>query len=388
VCANLLARRDMCGYADGQAYVYLTELERATMPGCPAKGQSPMPDSVLQSEIAEQPATLERLLAAESAAVLKLARALKQHSYSYVLIAARGTSDNAARYAQYLFGRMLGLPVALATPSLHTQYGAAMRFDGALVIGISQSGKSPDICTVVEDARRAGAPTIAITNDPASPLAQAAADLIELHVGAERSIAATKTYTASLAALALLILSLAEDSAGLELLRAVPQAVDATLALEAPMQAIGAAISNASAMVTISRGYNYATAWEIAQKLKELTYVPTEPYSSADFQHGPIAMLSGGFPVICIAPQGAVASDLEALAPRMRERGARLVAISDVPAILDAADFPARLPASVDERFSPITAVVPGQQLSVFLARARGIDPDQPRGLRKVTETI
>ncbi|HEU5086418.1 MAG TPA: SIS domain-containing protein, partial [Roseiflexaceae bacterium] len=171
-------------------------------------------------------------------------------------------------------------------------------------------------------------------------------------------------------------------------LRAVPQAVAATLALDETMQAIAGAISDATAMVTISRGYNYATAWEIAQKLKELTYVPTEPYSSADFQHGPIAMLGNGFPVIYIAPQGAVAGDLEELAPRMRARGARLVAISDVPGVLAAADLPAALPATVDERFSPITTVVPGQQLALYLAVARGIDPNNPRGLRKVTETM
>jgi glucosamine--fructose-6-phosphate aminotransferase (isomerizing) len=346
-----------------------------------------MPESVLQSEIREQPDTLERLLQTETSRVQQLAETLGRRQFLYVMIAARGTSDNAARYAQYLFGSALGLPVVLATPSLHTQYGARLRFDGALVVGISQSGKSPDISAVLDDARRAGAPTIAITNDGDSPLAHAADDVIELHVGAERSIAATKTYTAQLAALALLVLSMAGDSAGLAQLHAVPRAVHATIELEARMQAIAGAISDATAMVTISRGYNYATAWEIAQKLKELTYVPTEPYSSADFQHGPIAMVDQGFPVVCIAPQGAVASDLEALGPRLRERGARLVAISDVPAILASADFPAALPASVDERFSPITAVVPGQQLSLFLALARGIDPDRPRGLRKVTET-
>lgn len=346
-----------------------------------------MSASVLESEIAEQPAALERLLSAETAAVRSLAQTLSRRRIDYVLIVARGTSDNAARYAQYLFGSALGLPVALATPSLHTRYGAKMRFDGALAIGISQSGQSPDICAVLEDARRAGAPSVAITNDPASPLALAADHVIALHVGKERSVAATKSYTGQLAALALLILSMAGDEAGLATLSRIPEAVGATLALGPRMVEIAEAMRDASAMVAIGRGYNYATAWEIAQKLKELTYIPTEPYSAADFQHGPIAMVDAGFPVLLIATQGAVAGDLAGLAQRLHDRGALLAAISDVPEILNAASHPAALPVSVDERFSPLTSVVPGQYLSVFLARVRGIDPDQPRGLNKVTAT-
>lgn len=330
---------------------------------------------------------LARLLDTEGEPVRALARDLAARRFNYVLIAARGTSDNAARYAQYLFGVALGLPVALAAPALHTLYGAPLRFEGALVIGISQSGQSPDICAVVADAQAAGAATIAITNEVESPLARAAGHVIALHAGPERSIAATKTYTAQLAALALLGLSLAGDEAGLAALRAVPDAVAATLALDGRMAEIAAALSDADAAVTISRGYNYATAWEIALKLKELTYVPTEPYSAADFQHGPIALVRAGFPVVLAAPQGATEEGLAALAARLRELGARLVAISDSAAILATADLPARLPAGVEERFSPLTAVVAGQLFAMHLAHARGIDPERPRGLRKVTET-
>lgn len=346
-----------------------------------------MSASVLEGEIAEQPAALERFLAAESVRVGAIARSVAQLPINHVQIVARGTSDNAARYAQYLFGTALGLPVALSTPSLHTRYGAHMRFGGGLVIGISQSGQSPDICTVLEDAQRAGAPTIAISNDPESPLARAADHVIALHVGKERSVAATKSYTAQLAALALLIMGMSGDTAGLEALAAAPAAIDATLSLGPRMREIGDALADARAMVAIGRGYNYATAWEIAQKVKELTYVPTEPYSAADFQHGPIAMVEPGFPVVLIATRGAVAGDLAALAERLRDRGARIAAISDVPEVLAASGLPAPLPASVDERISPITSVVPGQYLSVYLARARGVDPDAPRGLNKVTNT-
>jgi glucosamine--fructose-6-phosphate aminotransferase (isomerizing) len=346
-----------------------------------------MTESILHAEIREQPESLARLLDAEMGPVQTLARGLAARRHNYVLIAARGSSDNAARYAQYLFGTVLGLPVALATPSLHTLYGARLQFAGALVVGISQSGQSPDICAVVDDARQAGAPTVAITNDGDSPLARAAGHVIPLHAGPERSVAATKTYTTQLAAMALLALSLAGDDAGLARLRALPEALAATLALDDRMAEIATQERDMSTAVTISRGYNYATAWEIALKLKELTYVPTEPYSGADFLHGPIALVRESFPVLLIAPRGAAAEDMATLAQRLRGMGARLLAISDVPDVLAAADQRAELPYSVEERLSPLTTVVAGQLFAMHLARARGLDPDQPRGLRKVTTT-
>jgi len=343
--------------------------------------------STLLEEIYEQPAALRRLIDAEMEPMTRLAQALHARDFRYVVIAARGTSDNAARYAQYLIGATLGMPVALATPSLHTRYGVHLRFDGALVIGISQSGASPDICAVVSDARRSGAPTIAITNHPESPLAQAAEFVVPIHAGIERSIAATKTYTAQLAALAMLTLSLANDTAGLAALATIPDAMEATLALDERMREIAGEMAGATAAITIGRGYHYATAWEIALKLKELTRVVAEPYSAADFQHGPIALVHEGIPIVLIATQGAVADDLAALASRLRNLGAHLTAISDVSIILETADRPAPLPVSVEERFAPMTAVIAGQLLAFHLTHARGLDPDRPHGLRKVTET-
>jgi glucosamine--fructose-6-phosphate aminotransferase (isomerizing) len=343
--------------------------------------------STLHSEIMDQPQTFARLLDTEVERTVLLARELAARPIHYVVIAARGTSDNAARYAQYLFGALLGLPVALATPSLHTLYRAHVHFDDALVIGISQSGQSPDICSVVADAQQAGAPTIAITNMPDSPLARAASHTIALHAGLERSIAATKTYTAQLGALALLVLSIANDSAGLQSMRSLPQAIEQVLTLDARIRDVAAHLRDAAAAVTLGRGYNYATAWEIALKIKELTYLPTEPYSSADFQHGPIALVREGFPIIMAAPRGLVTDDLAALAQRLRDLGARQVILSDVPELLAFADEAVHLPVSVDERFSPITTIVAGQLLAFHLAHARGVDPDQPRTIRKVTET-
>lgn len=346
-----------------------------------------MTTSTLLEEIYEQPVVLRRLVEAEMEPMIRLAHALNARDCRYAVIAARGTSDNAARYAQYLMGATLGMPVALATPSLHTRYGAHLRFDNALVIGISQSGASPDICTVISDARRSGAPTVAITNNPESPLAQAAEFVVPIHAGIERSIAATKTYTAQLATLAMLILSLANDTAGLAMLATIPDAVEATLALDGRMREIAGEMAGATAAIAIGRGYHYATAWEIALKLKELTRIVAEPYSAADFQHGPIALVHEHMPIVLIATRGAVADDLAALAVQLRNFGAHLTAISDIPFILETVDRPAPLPVSVEERFAPMTAVIAGQLLAFHLTRARGLDPDRPHGLRKVTET-
>ncbi len=343
--------------------------------------------SVLRDEIFEQPAALERLMRLEEAHIAAVARQLGTRQYAGVVIAARGSSDNAARYAQYLFGTSLGLPVALAAPSLHTLYAAPMRYRDMLVIGVSQSGQSPDICSVIADARRDGAATVALTNAAASPLALAAEHQVDLHAGAERSVAATKSYTAQLTALAALVFALADDRAGLASLHRLPDAIDAVLRLEPAVAAAAAAEAAMPACVTLGRGYNYATAWEIALKMKELTYVPTEPYSAADFRHGPIALIARGFPAVLVAPAGATAADLAALTARLAELEAHVIAISDEDAVLRHARHPLRLPVTVDERLSPITAVVVGQCFARQLALARGVDPERPRGLQKVTAT-
>ncbi len=343
--------------------------------------------SVLRDEIFEQPAALERLLRLEGAHIAAVARQLGARRYAGVVIAARGSSDNAARYAQYLFGTSLGLPVALAAPSLHTLYAAPLHYHDMLVIGVSQSGQSPDICTVIADARRSGAATLAITNAADSPLAQAAEYQLDLHAGAERSVAATKSYTAQLTALAALVFALADDRAGRESLERLPTAIEAVLRLESSIAAVAVAEAAMPACVTLGRGYNYATAWEIALKMKELTYVPTEPYSAADFRHGPIALIARGFPVVLVAPVGATTDDLAALAARLAELEAHVIAISDADAVLRHARHPLRLPVTVDERLSPITSVVVGQCFARQLALARGIDPERPRGLQKVTAT-
>ena len=338
--------------------------------------------SILRTEIFEQGDALARFLDAESANVARIAKKIRASNIESITIAARGTSDNAGMYGKYVFAAFNHLPVALATPSLYTVYQTPPQLKNTLVIGISQSGESPDILAVLQEAKKQNTPTLAITNSEGSPLAQVADDVILQHAGVEKTVGATKTYTTQLGALALLSVSLANDAARRHELDAVPDAVRQALQADASAAPIAARWRNTNAALVIGRGYNYATAFEIALKLKELTYVLAEPFSSADFMHGPIAVVQDQFPVIVIAPQGQVSQDLFALARDLRERGADVATIADDPSAS------LILPTTLPEWLSPIPAVVPGQLLAMHLTIAKGFDPDHPRGLKKVTRTL
>lgn len=343
--------------------------------------------SQLEREIHEQPEAIERLLVVGRENVDEIAARIRAYGPRFVMIAARGTSDNAARYAQYVFGARNGLPVALATPSLFTLYHAPPKLAASLVIGISQSGQSPDIVAVVTEARAQGALTLALTNDPDSTLARAAELCLELHAGQEQAIAATKTFTNQLTALAMLSGTLQEDVESRNELAALPGHMAETLRLNGEISGVAVRFAPARQFVVIGRGYNYATAFEIALKIKETSYVVAEAYSSAEFLHGPIAIVDEGIPAIVIAPSGTVYHDVESLHDVLVRRNASVIAISDRKELLDRgiASFP--LPEGIPEWISPIVAVVPGQLWALELARAKGIDPDRPRGLSKVTRT-
>ena len=347
-----------------------------------------MNSSTLFRDIHEQPNALARFLDAESANVQRIAAEINRCQPTYLTIAARGTSDNAATFAKYVFASFNGLPVALATPSLYSIYHTPPRLTDSLVIAISQSGESPDILAVVEEAKRQQTLTLAVTNSAESRLARAADMVILQHAGEEKTIAATKTYTTQLAALALLSITLADDSARRRELEAVPAAVAGALSLDSPVEQAAARLREMHTCLVIGRGYNYTTAFEIALKLKELAYVIAEPFSSADFMHGPFALIQGGFPVIVIAPRGRVCDDLIAVSSQLKNRSADLIVISDSPDALALADSPLVLPVSQPEWLSPLTAVVPGQLLAYHLTTAKGFDPDHPRGLTKVTRTL
>ncbi len=343
--------------------------------------------SRLRQEIHQQPQVLTRLLAEQDRTAAAIAAAIRRRDVRYAVFAARGTSDNAARYAQYLFGALNRLPVALATPSLFSIYGTPPRLADALVLGVSQSGQTPDIVAVVEAGRRDGAVTVAVTNAPESPLARAAEHVLPLGAGEERAVAATKTYTGQLAALALLAAHLAQDEERLAALRRVPRAVEAALSLDDAIARAAQRYAHVTQCVVIGRGYNYATAYEIALKLKELSYVVAEPYSSADFRHGPVALVERGFPVVVVAPRGAVYDDVLALTRKLADRDAELMVISGRDEALDLARVPLRLPVGLPEWLSPFTCIVPGQLLALHATLAKGYDPDHPRGLTKVTKT-
>ncbi len=343
--------------------------------------------SILQNEIHQQPHVLATLLEQEQHAARQIAADLRGRDVRYVVIAARGTSDNAARYGQYLLGAHNRLPVGLATPSLFSVYAEPPRLEGGLIVGISQSGRSPDIVAVLAEGRRQGAPTLAITNDPDSPLAAQADYVIRLHAGEERAVAATKTYTAQLAALALLSCCLGDDPERLAALRRAPEAVARVLDGEERVAEAVERYRYMEACVVLGRGYNYATAFEIALKLKELNYLIAESYSSADFMHGPIAVVGGGFPALVVAPGGKMFQTMYDFGRELKSRGAELLVISDREEMLAEAITPLPLPAGVPEWLSPILAVAPGQLFALHLTLVKGRDPDQPRGLRKVTLT-
>ncbi len=345
-----------------------------------------MSKTILKQEIEQQPQVVRSLISRELNDVANLAKELRGH-FNHVVIAARGTSDNAARYAQYLLGAHNHLPVALATPSLFTIYKQPPKMADSLIIGISQSGRPPDIVAVLEEGRRQGQPTLAITNKADSPLAKAAEYIIPLKVGRERSVAATKTYTASLAALALFSGCLNHEARTLDELEKVPDYMQQVLQGVDDVHPSVQRYRYMDHCVVIGRGFNYATAFEISLKIKELTQIIAEPYSSADFLHGPIAIIREGFPVMMVAPSGPMLNDLTELIERIIEMHSELILISDVPEILGRANLAIRLPAGIPEWLSPMVAVLPGQIFSLALAQARGLDPDQPKGLHKVTET-
>jgi glutamine---fructose-6-phosphate transaminase (isomerizing) len=344
-------------------------------------------DSTLKREILEQPEVLRRLLERERVNVERIAAEIRERKPAYIMMAARGTSDNAARYGQYLFGAINHLPVALAAPSLFTRYEQPPTIGNALVIGISQSGQTPDILKVLQGAHAQGAMTLSITNTAGSPLADAADYGILMNAGEEVSVGATKTYTASLMALAMLSAALAGDEEQFEdLARVAGYVAEVTRNAESIVK-LAERYRYMDACVVLSRGYNYATAFEIALKLKELTYILAEPYSSADFQHGPVAIVERGFPVIATVPEGSIAGEVLDLLHVLHERGAELVIASALEEALELAHTRIALPKGMPEWVSPMVLVVPGQLMAYGLAVAKGLDPDNPRELSKVTIT-
>jgi len=341
---------------------------------------------LLQSEIAQQPTVMGRLIHESMSATETVVKAIKAFDPAYVCIAARGTSDNAARYAQYLFGNILGLPVMLAAPSLHTIYGTPPNLSKALVIGISQSGEAEDVRTVMKDANEQGALTIAITNFENSPMAQTAQHHLPLLAEEELSVAATKTYTAQLTVVAMLATLLADDDTMLNTLKSLPKFTNDTLKLTETIPDWADRYRYMDRFIVLGRGFNYATAFEISLKVKELTYISSEGFSEADFRHGPIAVVNSGFPVMVVAPQGKVFPQMADMLAKLNTSKAETLVISNDADLLSQATKQLPIPA-VPEWLSPIISVIPGQVFAMQQAIVRGFEVDKPRGLSKVTIT-
>lgn len=342
--------------------------------------------SRFRDEIGEQPLLASRMLAESRAAVAAIADRLRAPKPRGFVIAARGSSDHAALYAKYLFGVRNRMMVALAAPSLFTSYASPPALDGQCVIGISQSGAAPDVIAVVEEAARQGAVTLAVTNDPDSRLAHVAELVLPLGAGPERSIPASKTYVASLLALALISQALDPDASFEAALGQVPPALAAALEQDAEMDRLVPVLLGPRAIV-LGRGFNFSTAEEIALKLTETSYVLARAWSIADFEHGPIAVVEPGFPVVLVDGRGQVSSDMESISRRLTEQSCRVIRLVDGTGDFGSPGSTVSVDSGLPEELTPLTLAVLGQLLAHRIAVARGIDPDRPRALNKVTRT-
>lgn len=339
-------------------------------------------------EIREAPLVTSRLLDREWPRIRALGARLRRTKPVAVCLAARGSSDNAAVYGKYALEAHLGLPVSLAAPSVITLLGGRPRSPRTVAIGVSQSGESPDIVAVLNAARRRGALTVAITNRSRSPLARAAHEVILTHAGDERSVAATKTYLAQLLAFALLAAAWADDRRIERDVVALAEAQSEVLAQEGEFERVAQHYRRMRACVVAARGYDFATARELALKLMETCYVVALPLSSADFLHGPIALVEHDFPVLLLAPAGPTFAHLMDVASRLRAKRAETAIFSSEPEILRLARVPIQITARTGGVLAPLVYGVGVQLLAYYLSRAKGINPDHPRGLRKVTRTL
>ena len=343
-----------------------------------------VPGSLMAAEIADQPDVLQRLLDEGQSDARAIAKVLAERNPRFVVLAARGTSDHAALYAKYLLEVRLGLPCGLASPSTMTAYGARPRLEDSLVIAVSQSGGSPDLVETMVVARSCGATTLAVTNAPESSLAAAAELHLDIRAGSERAVAATKSYSAELLALYLTIDAWAGGDGSAT--RGLPYAAETLVARRPEVADVAQLYRFASRMVLTGRGYSYPTAREAAIKLMETGYLAANAFSGADLLHGPLAMVDPQYPVIAVVPDGVGATAMKPVLQRVLASGADLLLVAGGQALVSGARS-IRLPDGIAEEVHPIIDIVPLQWLALEIAVARGLDPDAPRGLSKVTET-
>lgn len=343
--------------------------------------------SLMLKEIAEQPAVLERINKTEAPRLNKIGAHLKKRGIDLIILAARGSSDNAAQFGRYLLETVCGIPVSLSAPSVYTLYKAKMDLKRALVVGVSQSGAGSDINKVLESAKKFGAFTLGITNNGGSEMTNVADESILLRAGRERSVAATKTYTGQMMTFYLLANALAEKKSRIDLGR-IPAYANKALKLAPEVKEIAERYAFMENCVVVGRGLNYGNSFELALKLMETCYVVAERFSSADFFHGPLAIVERRFPVIMFGPKGITRKSNVDLLKRLKELNADCFSITNDPQIARLSSRSLSMPTEIDEVLSPIPFVIPAQLLAAYLSEVKGLDPDAPRSLSKVTKTI
>jgi glucosamine--fructose-6-phosphate aminotransferase (isomerizing) len=332
---------------------------------------------LMRAEIAEQPEAVARTIDATAPQAAALAAAARSRDVRSVVLLARGSSDHAALYGRYLLEGRCGLLSSLAAPSLYTTYRAPVDLSRTLALAVSQSGEVPEIVEALGYARSRGALVAALTNSAGSPLAAAADHAIVTQAGPERAVAATKTFTTQLAALAALAVALGARDLAAPLARA-PGAIERTLACQAPVLAAAASLRGERAAVCLARGYSFCIALEAALKLKETAGLWAEGFSTADLRHGP-TVAAGALPALVFHAPGRLANDVEALERALAAAGSRVVSIG--------AGRELPVDGALPEELAPLALVVPAQLLCERLAVLLGRDPDRPPGLHKVTQT-
>jgi glutamine---fructose-6-phosphate transaminase (isomerizing) len=341
--------------------------------------------SLMLSEIAEQPSVLEKILRRESRKIKKLGEFLRGKDIDLIVLVARGSSDNAALFGRYLLEITTSIPVSLSAPSVLTLYNAKLNLKRSLVIGVSQSGEGVDINRVLESAKKAGALTLGITNFAKSTMAKIVDETLLTHAGRERSVAATKTYTGQMFHFYLLANLFAETKLEHE---KIPEFTNKALTLKSEIDELAQRYVFMENCVVVGRGLNYGNSYEFALKLMETSYVVAERFSSADFFHGPLAIIERRFPVILFAPRGVTQKSNLELLIRLKKLHADSFSITNDKKIAALSSRHLFLPEKIDEFLSPIPFIIPGQLFSGLLARAKGLDADAPRSLTKVTKTI
>lgn len=342
------------------------------------------PGIYMRREITEQPDCWRHFLRDGGGSIDAVARQISKRNPRFVLFAARGTSDHAALYGKYLAEIQYGKPSGLTSPSTTSLYHARADYRNVLMVAVSQSGGSPDLLTSLQAVQRGGGITVAITNSPDSPLAQAAEFSIDVLAGKEHAVAATKSYTSQLLAIYLLFCRLA--GADGQHAAHLPDIASELLEMEPEVAGLANRLRYADRLVTTGRGYSYPTAREAALKLMETSYVSAQAFSGADLMHGPLAMIDEKVPVLAVQAQGRGGAATAEVLQRLRSGSADVYSVG-TPEAVKASTGGIVLPPGVPEELSPLLEILPFQQLALHLSLQRGENPDTPRGLRKVTET-